>query len=402
MPGLRFHMFPRAAAFVAALGFALSAGLAFAQGYDTEASAAYVIDHGSGQVLLAHNADVPMPPASMSKLMTLLMAFEALKEGRLTLETRVSVSTHAMSFGGSTMFLNTTDRPTIEDLIRGIVVVSGNDASVALAEAISPDGTEAGFARIATERARELGMSSTTIVNASGWPAAGHVMSMRDLGILAEEIITAHPDYYRYFVETEFDYENRAPANRFNRNPLLALGIGADGLKTGHTQEAGFGLVGSAVQGTRRVTFVITGLPSSEARARESERILNWAFRQFVERQVVTQGTEMARVPVFMGASADVGIAPAEDLTLLLPVVSDVPLVAEMTYASPIAAPVAQGDVLGELVVRLGQGDQAAEHRIGLVATGSVAEGGLGIRLTTALRAVMDEVLGPPPVPAGG
>ena len=374
---------------------------ATAQGYETEATAAYVIDHGSGQVLLAQNADVPLPPASMSKLMTLLMAFEALRDGRLSLETRIGVSEHAMSFGGSTMFLNTTDRPTVEDLIRGIIIVSGNDASVALAEALSPDGTEAGFARIATERARALGMASTTIVNSSGWPAPGHVMSMRDLGILAEEIITAHPEYYRYFVETEFDYENRAPANRFNRNPLLGLGIGADGLKTGHTQEAGFGLVGSAVQGSRRVTFVITGLQSAEARARESERILNWAFRQFVERQVVTQGTEIARVPVFMGTGPDVAIAPARDLSLLVPVVGEAPLHAEMTYISPVIAPVAIGDTLGEMVVRLGEGDDLIEHRIALLATQDVPEGGIVVRLSTAMRAVMEEVFGPTPTPAG-
>ena len=400
MRAVSIYLIRHAARAAAVLGLSVWASLATAQGYATEASAAFVIDHGTGQVLLAHNADVPLPPASMSKLMTLLMAFEALKDGRLTLDTQVPVSAHAMSFGGSTMFLNTTDRPTIEDLIRGIVVVSGNDASVALAEALSPDGTEAGFGRLATDRARALGMSSTTILNASGWPAPGHVMSMRDLGLLTVEIITAHPEYYRYFVETEFDYENRAPANRFNRNPLLGLGIGADGLKTGHTQEAGFGLVGSAVQGTRRVSFVITGLPTAEARARESERILNWAFRQFVERQVVTNGTEMARAPVFMGASADVGLAPAKDLTVLLPVVGEAPLRAEISYASPIPAPVAQGDVLGALIVQLGDGAEAVEHRIPLVATDSVAQGGLGTRLTTAMRAVLAEVLGP--APAGG
>ena len=390
----------KAAILVALLGWSVAP--AMAQGYDSEATAAYVIDHGSGQVLLAKNADQPLPPASMSKLMTLLMAFEALRDGRLSLETRVGVSAHAMSFGGSTMFLNTTDRPTVEDLIRGVIIVSGNDASVALAEALSPDGTEAGFARIATERARALGMASTTILNASGWPAPGHVMSMRDLGILAEEIITAHPAYYRYFIETEFDYENRAPANRFNRNPLLGLGIGADGLKTGHTQEAGFGLVGSAVQGTRRVTFVVTGLPSAEARARESERILNWAFRQFVERQVVTQGTEVARVPVFMGAGPDVAIAPAHDLSLLLPVVGEAPLSAEMTYLSPVIAPVAAGDTMGEMIVRLGEGDAMIEHRIPLLATADVPEGGLVVRLTTAMRAVLEQVFGQIPPPVGG
>ncbi|MBF9060359.1 D-alanyl-D-alanine carboxypeptidase [Rhodobacterales bacterium HKCCSP123] len=394
----------RAAAIVAALAFALTAlpAPAQAQVFETEAGAAYVIDHGTGQVLLAHNADVPLPPASMSKLMTLLMTFEALQQGRLTLDTRLPVSEHAMSFGGSTMFLNTTDRPTVEELIRGVIIVSGNDASVVLAEALSPDGTEAGFARIATERARELGMAQTTIRNGSGWPAAGHVMSMRDLGILAEEIITEHAEYYGYFSETEFDYENRSPANRFNRNPLLGMGIGADGLKTGHTQEAGYGLVGSATQGGRRITFVITGLPSAEARAREAERITSWALRQFVERDVVEAGTEMARAPVFMGGAADVGLAPATDLTLLLPAVGEPVLSAEVTYTSPVLAPVAEGDELGTLRVVMGEGEATVEHVIPLLATEAVAQGGIMTRLGTAARAVLYEVLGPPPAAVGG
>jgi len=392
----------RAAAFVAALAFALTALPAPAQVFETEAGAAYVVDHGTGQVLLAHNADVPLPPASMSKLMTLLMTFEALQQGRLTLETRLPVSAHAMSFGGSTMFLNTSDRPTVEELIRGVVVVSGNDASVVLAEALSPDGTEEGFGRIATERARELGMMQTTIRNGSGWPAPGHVMSMRDLGILAERIITEFPEYYAYFAETEFDYENRSPANRFNRNPILGMGIGADGLKTGHTQEAGFGLVGSAMQGQRRVTFVITGLPTAEARARESERIVTWGLRQFVERQVVTAGTEMARAPVFMGGAADVGLAPATDLTLLLPAVGSAAMQAEVSYTGPVLAPIEEGAELGELRVVLGEGDAAVEHVIPLIATEAVAQGGIMTRLGTAARAVINEVIGPPPVPAGG
>lgn len=391
-----------AARIMVALSLALGAGPALAQAYQTEATAAYVIDHGTGQVLFAHDAEVPLPPASMSKLMVLLTTFEALDEGRLSLDTRLPVSAHAMSFGGSTMFLNTSDRPTVEDLIRGVIIVSGNDASVALAEALSPDGTEAGWARIATDRARELGMNQTTLMNASGWPAPGHVMSMRDLGILAERIITEHPEYYRYFAETEFDYENRSPANRFNRNPLLSLGIGADGLKTGHTSEAGYGLVGSAVQGTRRVTFVITGLPSAEARAREAERITTWALRQFVERQVVTGGTEMARAPVFMGAAADVGMAPASDLTLLLPASGTPDLAAEITYTAPLPAPVSAGDQLGELVVRMGEGADAIEHRIPLLATEDVAQGGIGTRLGTATRDVLHRLIGPPPTLVGG
>ena len=371
---------------------------AHAQGFETAATAAYVIDHNTGQVLLDHNADLPLPPASMSKLMTLLMTFEAIADGRLTLGTRLPVSQHAMNYGGSTMFLTTNDRPTVEDLIRGVIVVSGNDASAVLAEALSPDGTEAGFAAIATERARALGMMQSTFRNSNGWPAPGHVMSMRDLGILAQEIITAHPGLYPYFAETEFDYENRAPANRFNRNPILGLGLGADGLKTGHTQEAGYGLVGSALQGNRRVTFVITGLPSSDARTREAERVLTWAFRQFVEREVIAEGVEITRAPVFLGANDSVGLAPAENVTMVLPALTAPDITAEATYAGPIAAPIQAGDVLGEMVIRLGE---HTERRVSIVATETVPQGGFGVRVTTAAQMVLNRLLGTPTAPMG-
>ena len=361
-----------------------------AQGFQTQAGSAWVYDHGSGQVLLAVNADVPLPPASMSKLMTLLMTFEALRDGRLTLETRLPVSAHAMSFGGSTMFLNTQDRPTVEELIRGVVIVSGNDASVVLGEALSPDGTEAGFAALMTERARQLGMEHSTFANASGWPAEGHRMSMRDLGIVATRIIEEFPEFYTYFAETEFDYEDRSPANRFNRNPLLTLGIGADGLKTGHTQEAGFGLVGSAVQGDRRVTFVISGLPSAEVRAAEAERMVTWAFRQFVMREVVEAGVEIARAPVFMGAEDSVGLAPAEGIAMLLPALADPQIEASLTYAGPLSAPVVAGDVVGELHVV--QGATGFEARVPVVAMGDVTRGGPMVRLRAAWMDVLGRI----------
>jgi D-alanyl-D-alanine carboxypeptidase (penicillin-binding protein 5/6) len=394
----------RAAASVlaAALSFAASSGPVAAQGFETQAGAAWVVDHGTGQVLLSHNAEEPLPPASMSKLMTLLMTFEALDSGRLTLDTRLPVSEHAMSFGGSTMFLNTEDRPTVEELIRGVVIVSGNDASVVLGEALSPDGTEEGFARLATDRARQLGMDDTTLRNASGWPAEGHEMSMHDLGILAERIITEHPEYYDYFDETEFDYENRAPANRFNRNPILGMGIGADGLKTGHTQEAGYGLVGSAVQGDRRVTFVISGLDSAEARAREAERIISWAFRQFVMDEIVAEGVEIARAPVFLGAADSVGLAAAENVEMLIPALLDPEITAEITYDSPLPAPVRAGDRVGELTIR--QGVREMSRTVPLIATESIETGGLMVRLRTATGILMDEVMGPsgPAEPADG
>lgn len=387
-----------AATLLAAVFVSLSAIVAQAQGYDTQARAAYVYDHSSGQVLLALNADEPLPPASMSKLMTLLMAFEALRDGRLTLETRVPVSAHAMSFGGSTMFLNTQDRPTIEELIRGVVIVSGNDAAVALGEALSPDGTEEGFATLMTQRARQLGMMNSTFANASGWPHPEHRVSMRDLGILAQRLIEEFPEYYAYFQETEFDYENRSPANRFNRNPLLGLGIGADGLKTGHTEEAGYGLVGSAMQGDRRVTFVISGLGSSQARADEAERIVTWAFRQFVMRDVVEPGVEIARAPVFLGSEETVGLAPAEGIEMLLPALLDPEIEANLTFTSPLPAPVTAGDVVGELHVT--QGVHGFEARVPVVAMADVERGGPMVRIGAAWSSVRGMVSGGGDTPA--
>ena len=330
----------------------LTAAPLWAQEFQTRAGSAIVVDHNTGQVLLSKNADVPLPPASMSKLMTLLMTFEAVKDGRLALDTELPVSEHAASFGGSTMFLDPRDRVTVQDLIRGVVVLSGNDATVVLAEAISPDGTEAGFAELATTRARELGMTDSVFRNASGWPMPGHVMSMRDLATLAETIITDHPEFYEYFAEREFAFDGRSPANRFNRNPILGLGIGADGLKTGHTQEAGYGLVGSAKQGERRVTFVISGLESENARAEESERLVTWAFRQFAEERLLGDGeTSVFDAAVFMGDTPTVPLVPAEGVTVLLPVAGRETVTGEIAYDGPLRAPIAAGDALATLTL---------------------------------------------------
>ena len=249
----------------AGLGLVLLTG-SMAQAFDTQATAAYIVDLTTRTVLLNKNADTPLPPASMSKLMTLYIAFEALRDGRLRLDEELPVSSHAMSYGGSTMFLDTTDRVKVEDLLRGVIVLSGNDACVVLAEALSPDGTEAGFARFMTQRAQAMGMTNSTFANSNGWPAAGHRMSMRDLALLATRLIEDFPNFYPLFSEETFAFDGRAPTNNSNRNPLLGLGVGADGLKTGHTSEAGYGLVGSAKQGDRRIVFVLSGLPSQAAR----------------------------------------------------------------------------------------------------------------------------------------
>lgn len=351
-----------------------------AQAFETTARAAFVLDVSTGTVLLNKNGDTPLPPASMSKLMTLYVAFEAVKSGRLTLDEQLPVSQHATSYAGSTMFLDPRDRVRVEDLLRGIIVLSGNDACAVIAEALSPDGTEAGFALFMTQRAQQLGMTNSIFKNASGWPAEGHVMSMRDLALLARRIIEDFPNFYRMFAETEFRFDGRAPSNIYNRNPLLTLGIGADGLKTGHTQEAGYGLTGSAVQGDRRVIFAISGLDTAEARARESEAIVTWAFRQFAQKSVVKADVELARAPVWMGEAQSVGLTAAEDVNTLLPVLGGGELKAEIVYTGPMRAPLAKGDVVAELVFAPAG---LPETRVPLVAAEDVALGGFMTRLRT-------------------
>lgn len=357
--------------------------------FETRATGAYVMDITTGTLLMDKNADVPLPPASMSKLMTLNMLFEALKDGRVTMDTSFTVSTRAKNMGGSTMFLNETDRPTVRDLIQGIIVLSGNDACVVVAEGLA--GTEEAFANLMNDRARALGMTNSTFANSSGWPDPNQRMSMKDLGILAERLITEFPEYYGYFGEKEFEYDGRAPDNRFNRNPLLKLNIGADGLKTGHTSEAGYGIVGSAVQGDRRIVFVITGLTSEKERAEEAERIVNWAFRQFVMKTFAPAGTKLADAKVWMGNETTVGLVLPQDLNLLVPALVQGEIKGEVVYDGPIEAPFAEGDELGELVLNL---PDMAEMRFPLVAEASINGGGVLPRFRTAFAILFQRYIG--------
>ena len=363
------------------------------QAFETKARAAYIVDVTTNTVLLEKNAREPLPPASMSKLMTLYVAFEAIREGRLTLDERLPVSQHAMSYGGSTMFLNTQDKVRVEDLLRGIIVLSGNDACAVIAEALSPDGTEAGFARFMTKRAQALGMENSTFMNSNGWPQAGHMMSVRDLGVLAQHILNDFPEFYPLFGETEYTFDGRAPANVNNRNPLLKLNIGADGLKTGHTAEAGYGLVGSAKQGDRRVLFVVSGLPTENARAEEAAAIVNWSFRQFAEKTVARAEQPVAEADVWMGRERSVGLVLEKDLTILLPTLTAGKLDAEVIYTGPVAAPVEKGQALGSLVVRP---EGLPEVTMPLVADRSVPAGGFGVRLKTAATLLLNRITGGP------
>ena len=356
-----------------------SSSLAYS--FDTKARAAYVIDQTSGTILLSKNADLPLPPASMSKLMTLYMTFEFLKAGRLSLDEKLPVSINAANYTGSTMFLDPTDRVAVIDLIRGIIVLSGNDACAVLAEALSPDGTEAGFAKLMTKRAKQLGLKNSTFKNSNGWPANGHQMSVRDLGLLAEKLIIDFPEYYPMFAEQTYEFDGRAPANVRNRNPLLGLGIGADGLKTGHTEEAGYGLVGSAKQDGRRIIFVLSGLNSMEDRAQEAETIVNWAFRQFVIKKFGKSGFEIAKAKVWNGKSRTVGLHLARDLDVMIPVLSSNEPSFAVEYVGPIKAPIKKGDRIAELVIK---SQDLPETRHNLLAANSVSAGGFFVQIRTA------------------
>ena len=362
-----------------------------ARAFETAATAAWVYDVTTQTVLMDKNADQSLPPASMSKLMTILMLFEALRDGRVTMETEFAVSSRAKAMGGSTMFLQETDRPTVKDLIRGMIINSGNDACVVVAEGLA--GTEEAFSAQMTERARALGMMNSVFVNSSGWPADGHRMSMRDLGILAQHLIEDFPNYYPIFAETQFNYKDRAPANARNRNPLLELGVGADGLKTGHTQEAGYGLVGSARQGDRRVIFVITGLPSDQSRAEEAERIVAWAFRQFSEKTVAKGGVRVAEAAVHLGASDTVGLVPAADVRLLVPALVQDSMTAEVVYNGPLVAPITAGSPVADLIVHV---PDLPDRRIPLVAEVNVGKAGFLKRVTMAGWALYGRYIGSP------
>lgn len=364
-----------------------------AHAFDTRATAAYVLDFSTGTVLMAKNADQPLPPASMSKLMTLYMAFEAIDAGILDLDQELPVSAAAQQYGGSTMFLKAGERVRVEDLIRGIIVLSGNDACVVIAEALA--GTEAKFARQMTMRAQQLGMTNSTFTNSNGWPKAGHRMSMRDLGLVATKLIKDYPQYYPIFSQKEFLFDPAESANRLNRNPLLGLGIGADGLKTGHTEETGYSLVGSAKQGERRIIFVLSGLDTAQARAGEAEAVTNWAFRQFAQTELGKAGTHIAKADVSIGAEKTVGLELGEDLSLLLPVNPIEPLKTEIVYNGPIKAPIAKGDVIGELII---SPEGLPEKRVPLLADRDVLRHGFVGRLVAAAQHVVARInSGPAP-----
>ncbi len=363
---------------IPALALALALFAQAATALETTARAAIVVDLASGATLLEQNADQPLPPASMSKLMTLNMVFEALSEGRLTSEDRFPVSEKAWRMGGSKMFVRVGDRIRIADLLMGVTVQSGNDACIVLAEGLA--GTEAAFAERMNARAAEIGLEDSHFVNATGWPDDGHVMSVRDLATLAERIVTEFPDQYRHFSIREFTWEG---ITQRNRNPLLGLDLGVDGLKTGHTEAAGYGLTTSAERDGRRIVAVIAGLETARQRRNEAEKLVNWAFREFRTGTLYAAGEPLAEAEVWIGAADRVGLAPTKDIVITAPFAESDRITARVVYDGPAPAPIAAGDPIARLIVE-SPGMAPVSHP--LVATEDVAAGGVLARVTAAAR----------------
>ena len=317
-----------------------------AQNIVTSAPNAFLYDLTTNTILIDKNSDIPMPPASMSKLMTIYMVFERLKSGTLNLDDKFIVSRRAWRKGGSKMFVMVNKRVTVEDLLRGIVVQSGNDACIVIAEGIS--GTEEAFAEAMTRKAKEIGLKNSSFTNATGWPAEDHYMSAKDIANLSAKIIDEFPEYYKLFSEKNYTY---AKIKQGNRNPLLYNGIGADGLKTGYTKSSGYGLAASVLRNGRRLLLVINGLKSSRARSSEASRLIDWGFRDTAIYHLFKKGDLIEEADVWLGKKSKVSLTYGKDLTLTLSRKVRRSLKVKLNYKNPIPAPIQKGDQVGYITV---------------------------------------------------
>ncbi len=313
---------------------------------DTQARHALIVDFETGATLLEKAADTSLPPASMSKLMTMYVVFDQIRRGRLRLDQALTVSEAASRMGGSRMFLERGSTASVEDLARGVIVQSGNDACIVFAEAIS--GSERAFVELMNQTARGIGLTGSVFRNSTGWPDPEHRMTARDLATLARRIIADFPEFYRFYSERSFRWNN---ITQDNRNPLIGRFQGADGLKTGHTEEAGFGLTASARRGERRVIMVLGGLPSMRARAEESERLMEWAFREFDNVVLFRAADTIEEVPVHLGERRTVPLVGGREVVATLPRGWRERLEVRLHYEAPVTAPVLRGQEMGRLDV---------------------------------------------------
>lgn len=316
----------------------------------TKAEHAYIIDYDTGMVLLDKKADQKMPTSSMSKIMTMYMVFDALEDGRISLNDELPVSEKAWRKGGSKMFVEVGDKVKVEDLIRGVIVQSGNDATIVLAEALAAN--EAKFAEIMTQKAYEIGAVNSNFFNASGWPHPEHYSTARDLTLIARRIISEFPQHYHYYSKKSFTYND---ITQNNRNPLLYQNIGADGLKTGHTEIAGYGLIGSGKRDGRRVIMVLNGLDSKSERAKEGRRLLSWALRSFENIKVFSENESVISAPVILGTKERIDLVIPQDIIVTVPKGERENIKVTLEYNAPLKAPVEKGTQLGKAVINVPQ-----------------------------------------------
>jgi len=347
---------------LAAIGFVSSAvclsftwpQAAQAQNFQTTAPTAILMDAGSHAVLFEKNADELTAPASMAKTMTAEVVFNEIKNGRLNFDSEFMISENAWrkgggGSGGSSMFAKVNTSVRLEDLIRGLVVQSGNDAAIAIAEGIA--GTEDNFARMMNERAKQIGLSQSTFRNATGYGHPEQKVTVRDLAKLALHIIETYPDLYKIFGEREFTWNK---IRQQNRNPLLFMDIGADGLKTGNIDESGFGLIGSAVQNDQRLIVVVNGLKTAKDRANESRKLLDWGFRAFETQQLFAEGQVVGEAQVFGGSKRSLPLVSKKPVRVLVPRGESERVTARIVYTGPLKAPVRKGAEVARLQVNRG------------------------------------------------
>ncbi|MEO0543842.1 MAG: D-alanyl-D-alanine carboxypeptidase family protein [Pseudomonadota bacterium] len=330
-----------------------------AQLFETKAANAILMDVTTRSVLFNKNADESVPPASLAKLMTMEVVFHALKTRQLLLDDTFQVSENAWrrggaASGGSTMFAELNSTISVEDLIRGVIVQSANDGCIILAEGMA--GTEETFASLMNERAKAVGLKNSVFVNSTGLPDPGQRVTMRDLVTLATYMQSEYPEYYRYYSETAFEWNN---INQRNRNPLLNMDIGADGMKTGFTEESGYAIVGSTVVDGRRLVVAMSGMESQRERAQEARKLLEWGRRAFDEVALFSEEEPVGNVRMYGGADFVVPVAPEKGVTFLVPIGATENLRARIVFEGPVLAPVLEGDEIAEL--HLYYGDDLAQ-----------------------------------------
>jgi D-alanyl-D-alanine carboxypeptidase (penicillin-binding protein 5/6) len=345
--------------------------------FQTSVPAVLLLDPESDSVLFEKNGDQLVAPASLAKLMTLEFVFNEIKQGRIKVDDEYTISENAWRKGGapshgSTMFAAIHSRIKVDDLIHGIIVDSANDACIAVAEALA--GNEPEFGAMLTKRAREIGLEKSTFTNATGYSDPNLRVTGRELAALARHIMKTYPDFYPYFAEREFTWNN---IRQQNRNPLLAMGIGADGVKTGETAEAGFNLVGSAVQDGFRLIVVVTGAKSEKERSEEARRMLEWGFHGFEARVLFAEGQTIGEAKVFGGNASYVPLVAPGTIRLMMPRNGSERLVARIVYTGPVPAPVSKGQSIGKL--KVWRGDNLALE-VPLQAADDVGKGSMSQR----------------------